>query len=293
MNAGGYSLAFVAGVVAALNPCGFAMLPGYLGLVSGGWGSARALVRALTAAAAMTLGFITVFGAFALLAISVAELLQRVLPYLTVLIGVTMVWIGGRQLLGRPAGVVWLRLPQWDAPSGTLRSMVGYGVLYALVSLTCTIAPFIAVTGIGLQTPGRAWVAFLAYAAGFGTLVGFVAVAGALTGSILVRRLRQWARFMPRVGAVLLIGTGLYIGYYGGYEVRLRNMAGPDPVISAAQRIQGELAGWAYSAARSSGGVVVAVGLGVAALVVLGMAVRNRLRDRGLRHSSDEAITKD
>ena len=31
----GLSLAFVAGVVAALNPCGFAMLPGYLVLALG------------------------------------------------------------------------------------------------------------------------------------------------------------------------------------------------------------------------------------------------------------------
>lgn len=292
MNAGGYSLAFVAGVVAALNPCGFAMLPGYLGLVAGGWGSARALARALTAAAAMTLGFIAVFGCFALLAISVADLLERMLPYFTVLIGVVMVWIGGRQLLGRPAGIVGLRLPQWGAPTGTLQSMISYGVIYALVSLSCTIAPFIAVTGIGLHSPGRAWGAFLAYAAGFGALVGFVAVTGALTGSILVRQLRHWARYVPRAGALLLIGTGLYLGYYGAYEIRLRNMTGPDPVITAAQRVQAELAGWAYSAARTSGGVVVAVGLGVSALVVLGLTVRNRIRHKGLRNSTEEPVTK-
>jgi cytochrome c biogenesis protein CcdA len=291
MNAG-YSLAFVAGVVAALNPCGFAMLPGYLGVMAGDRGSARALARALGAAAAMTLGFMTVFGGFSLLTIPVADLLQRALPYFTVLIGVALVWIGGCQLLGAAVGVARMRLPQWDAPTGTLRSMVGYGVAYALVSLSCTIAPFLAVTGIGFGTPGRAWIALLVYAGGFAALVGSVAVIAALTGSILPRRLRDWARFVPRAGALLLIGTGLYIGYYGVYEVRLRTMAGSDPVISVAQRVQGELANWAYAAANSALGVTVAVALAVCALVTAGLGIRNKRRRREVRHPDESAITR-
>jgi cytochrome c biogenesis protein CcdA len=276
----GYSLAFIAGVVAALNPCGFAMLPGYLGVAAGGGGSAWGLARALSAAAAMALGFMTVFGGFALLAIPVADVLQRALPYFTLFIGVVLVWLGGCQLLGRAVGVARLRLPQWSAPTGTLRSMVGYGVVYALVSLSCTIAPFLAVTGIGLRTPGRAWVAFLVYGGGFAALVGSVAVTGALTGSILHRRLRGWARFAPRAGAVLLIGTGLYIAYYGGYELRLRTAVGPDPVIDVAQRVQAELADWAYAAATSPLGVTVAVVLGVCALGLAALAVRKRRSTR-------------
>lgn len=277
MNAGGYWLAFVAGVVAALNPCGFVMLPGYLGLVAGGWGSARSLARALTAAAAMAVGFMTVFGGFALLAISVAEVLQRVLPYLTVLVGAAMVWIGGRQLRGRSAGLPGLRLPTWGAPTGTLRSMIGYGMIYALVSLTCTIAPFIAVTGIGLRSPGHAWTAFVAYGAGFATLVAAVAVAGALTGSVVMTRLRRWARFVPRAGALLLIVAGVYVAYYGVYEIRLRGTVGSDRIIAAAQQVQAALAGWAYQAASSPVGVLVAVLLAVAAVALAGRAVRNAL----------------
>ena len=256
------------------------MLPGYLGMVAGGGGPARAVARALGAAAAMSLGFMTVFGGFALLAIPVADLLVRALPYLTLTVGAVLVWIGGYQLLGRSVGVAGLRLPQWRAPTGTLRSMVGYGVVYALVSVSCTIAPFLAVTGIGLRTPGRAWIAFLAYGGGFAALVGSVAVTGALTGSILTRRLRGWGRFVPRAGGLLLIGTGMYIGYYGGYELRMRTAAGPDPVITVAQRVQAEVAGWAYVAASSPLGVAVAVVLGVCALALAGLAARNRLQHR-------------
>ena len=77
------ALAFGAGLVAALNPCGFARLPAYLTLVVRGESSGRgiphdrggtaAVVRALAATAAMALGFLTVFASFGLLTVSVAS----------------------------------------------------------------------------------------------------------------------------------------------------------------------------------------------------------------------------
>ena len=98
MGADGLGLAFGAGLVAALNPCGFAMLPAYLTLVvrGGGAGAMPALVRALAATAAMAVGFITVFGAFGLLAVSAAN----------VVLAVPAVWL-----------MRWaLHVPQPDAP---------------------------------------------------------------------------------------------------------------------------------------------------------------------------------
>ncbi len=79
-------LAFGAGLVAALNPCGFAMLPAYLALVVRGQGVGRraAVGRAVTATAAMAVGFLTVFGGFGILTVSAASTVQRYLPYVTV-----------------------------------------------------------------------------------------------------------------------------------------------------------------------------------------------------------------
>ena len=89
-------LAFAAGLVAALNPCGFAMLPAYLTLVVRGnpadaCGAAAAVGRAVAATAAMTLGFLTVFGAFGLLTVSLASTVQRYMPYITIVIGIALV----------------------------------------------------------------------------------------------------------------------------------------------------------------------------------------------------------
>lgn len=248
MNQNLPALAFAAGLVAALNPCGFALLPAYLALVvrgdrAGGW---DVVGRALVATAAMTLGFLAVFGAFGLLTVTVATRLERYLPYATVVIGIVLVALGvwllaGRRLAAASFGGRW-------APTARIGSMLGYGVAYACASLGCTIGPFLAVTGAALRGGRDALTVYLAYAAGFGLLVGVLAVAVALARSALIDRMRRITRYASRISGALLVAVGLYVGYYGYYEVRLveSDASASDPVLAAAGRLQGTLAGWVH-----------------------------------------------
>jgi cytochrome c biogenesis protein CcdA len=248
-------LAFSAGLVAALNPCGFAMLPAYLALVVRGEkrGHVAAVGRAIAATAVMALGFVVVFSAFGLLAVSVASTVQRYLPYVTVLIGAALVVLGGWLLAGRELRVL---IPQplahntRLAPTARLGSMLGYGVGYAIASLSCTIGPFLAVTAAGSQGQSvlRAMSIYLAYSAGFVLIVAALAVAAALASSALVSAMHRMLPYINRIGGALLVIVGLYVGYYGFYEVRLFTAGGnpQDPVIAAAGRIQGALAGWVH-----------------------------------------------
>jgi cytochrome c biogenesis protein CcdA len=248
-------LAFAAGLIAALNPCGFAMLPAYLALVvrSTDNGAAVAVGRAVAATAAMTLGFLVVFGTFGFLTVSLASTLQQYMPFVTVLIGVVLVALGIWLLAGRELALLVPnrlgRSASW-APTSTLGSMFGYGVGYAIASLSCTIGPFLAVTGAGVggtSVVSRVWI-YLAYAAGFALVVGALAVAVALAGSALVDRMRRILPYVNRIGGVVLILVGLNVGYYGYYEVRLFHAGGrpDDPVIAAAGRLQGAIAGWVH-----------------------------------------------
>jgi cytochrome c biogenesis protein CcdA len=247
------ALAFGAGLVAALNPCGFAMLPAYLTLVvrGEGVGQLAAVGRALAATAAMAAGFMTVFGAFGLLTVSAAATLQRYLPYVTILIGIALVALGIWLLTGRELTVLMpnpmARSTRW-APTARLGSMFGYGVSFAIASLSCTIGPFLAVTGAGLRGGLTGLSVYVAYAAGFTLIVGVLAVATALASSAFVDRLRRIVPYVNRISGVLLVVVGLYVGYYGLYEVRLFAANGnpQDPVIAAAGRIQGALAGWVH-----------------------------------------------
>ena len=258
MNQGLVGLAFAAGLVAALNPCGFAMLPAYLLLVvrgqphEGASGQWSAVGRALAATVGMALGFIAVFGSFGALTISAASTVQRYLPYGTVVIGLVLVVLGvcllsGRELTAltpRPLG------PRW-APTARLWSMFGYGVSYAIASLSCTIGPFLAVTAAGLRSGSvlTGVSIYLAYVVGLTLVVGVLALAAATASSAVAERLRRIVPFVNRISGALLALVGLYVAYYGIYELRLFSAtvaSPPDALISAAGRLQGALVGWVH-----------------------------------------------
>jgi cytochrome c biogenesis protein CcdA len=246
-------LAFGAGLVAALNPCGFAMLPAYLALVVQGENVGRraAVGRAVTATAAMALGFLTVFGGFGILTVSAASTVQRYLPYVTVVIGITLVALGIWLLAGREITVrIGLaRGARW-APTARLGSMFSYGISYAVASLSCTVGPFLAVTAAALRGGSvlGAMAVNVAYAGGFTLVVGVLAVAAALASSAVVDRMRRIVPYVNRISGALLLVVGIYVGYYGLYEIRLFTGNGnpQDPVIAAAGRVQGAIAGWVH-----------------------------------------------
>src|SRR5436190_17497209 len=88
-----FALALTAGMLAAVNPCGFALLPAYLSLLVLGDDSptrTAAVGRALAATAAMTLGFAAVFGVFGLAVAPVASQVQQHLPWFTIVFGLLL-----------------------------------------------------------------------------------------------------------------------------------------------------------------------------------------------------------
>lgn len=277
MDANLTGLALAAGMVAALNPCGFAMLPAYLTLVVRGEGAdpgrTAAVGRALGATAAMALGFLAVFSLFGLLTVPVAGAVQRYIPYATIVIGIVLVALGiwllsGRELTGAPVVSNW----RW-APTARLGSMFGYGVGYAVASLSCTIGPFLAVTGSTLRTGSAVdgVLVYAAYAAGLALVVGVLAVGIALASTALVDRLRRLLPYVNRISGVVLVAVGLYVSYYGWYEIRLFSAQGDpaDPVIAAAGRLQGAVAGWVYRTSAWTWLVVLAVLIAAAVVVRL------------------------
>lgn len=262
-----------AGLVAALNPCGFAFLPGYLGLVIAGEAQSAsrtaALARAGLATVAMSAGFMTVFGLFGLVVSPLIASAQRYLPFATVVIGVALIGVAVWLLSGRDLAVLMPRTAG-GAPTARLRSMYGYGVGYAVASLSCTIAPFLAVLGTTFRRGDvvTGVLGFLAYAAGMTVTVGLAALTVAVVGPGAGPAFRRLLPHVNRIAGVIVLLTGLYVTYYGVYEIRVffAGGAAADPVIGAAAVVQGWLAGavdalgvWPLLTAVV---VVVAVGVG-------------------------------
>ncbi|MEO5853149.1 MAG: cytochrome c biogenesis CcdA family protein [Nocardioides sp.] len=248
MGGGLLGVSLGAGMLAAVNPCGFALLPAYVSLLltaDGSPGRGRAVMRALGITAAMTAGFAGVFALFGLAIAPVASSVQRHLPWFTVSLGVVLVLMGVWMLSGRSVSVprVALRRSGASRPAPlarTFTSMAGFGASYAVASLSCTIAPFLAVVIAGFRSDVLDGVAlFLAYAAGMGLVVGTLAIATALASHRVVTGLRQAGRWTPRVAGALLAGAGAYVAYYGAWELRvLGGGEAEDPVIDTAATIQ-------------------------------------------------------
>ncbi|MFF0312852.1 cytochrome c biogenesis CcdA family protein [Streptosporangium sp. NPDC004379] len=275
------ALAVTAGTVAAFNPCGFAMLPAYLTmLVSGG----RApLVRALLLAAAMTGGFVTVFGLFGLVVVPLAHSVGEYLPWVTMVIGAALVVLGGALLTGRE---LLIRLPGPGAgrPTASAASLYGYGLSYAVASLSCTAGPFLAVTSASLTESGLlgGLVVFVAYALGMGLVVAALSVAVALARAAAVAGMRRILPYVSRVSGGLLVLAGLYVAYYGWYELRVfAGASTDDPVVGAVTAVQGAVAGWVEGAGPGR------IAAALAVLVLAGLAVRGaRRKARRLRRET-------
>lgn len=285
MEPAALALALVAGAVAVFNPCGFAVLPAYLTMLvaapAGPPGHRAAATRAVRFTTGMTVGFVAVFGSFALVVAPLALSIERWLPVLTVIIGVLLIALAGWLLAGGTlAGPRLNRKGQ--APSLTWVSQIGYGVTFALTSLSCTVAPFLAATTSALRAGSLIGVVavFLAYALGMGAVVGVLSLLAVTAGSTVTTRLRRAAPVISRLSGVLLLVAGAYVTWYGWFELRvLAGTTVEDPVVSTAIGVQGALS-------RSVAGLGV-VGIGWAALAVVAvtvaLAVRSSRRRRDLK----------
>jgi len=193
----------------------------------------------LTVSAALTAGFVLVFGLFGLIVSPLAIRLERYLPWATVVIGIGLVGLGVALLAGRQL-VLSIPKLQRGGSDGTLGSMFLFGVSYAVASLSCTIGPFLAVTTSTFRSDN--WLAglavFVTYGLGMGLVIAILTVAVALAKSGIVHRFRALLPVMNRVAGGFLLVAGAYVAYYGWYEIRVLDGAIGDPIVDRAIRIQ-------------------------------------------------------
>lgn len=221
--------AFGVGMVATFNPCGFAMLPAYLsyflGLEGANQDAPRASVmRALAVGATTAAGFILVFGLLGVVLKPTLDTVQEKLPWVTIVLGVGLVALGIYMLTGRSFTVNLPKLTK-GTNSRELSSVFLFGVSYAIVSLSCTIGVFIAVVSTTMESANfvSGVAVFLAYGAGMGLVLMVLTMAIALARQGLVRSLRRILPYINRISGVLLVLAGVYVSYYGWYELRVRS----------------------------------------------------------------------
>ncbi len=215
-----------AGMVAAFNPCGFALLPSYLGLYLGtGDGPeenrlGRRSLRALTVGGTVTVSFVLLFGIAGVLLSLATTTIARYLPWTGLAVGVVMVIAASRLLSG---GTIYAsfgdRLADRMGATARKRGLRGYfayGLGYGLASLSCTLPIFLAVVGSALATRGllAAGLQFVLYALGMGLVISLLTLGVALFKHAAVRSVRWLMPFVQPLSALLLLAAGTYIVYY-------------------------------------------------------------------------------
>lgn len=279
MDSGALLIALTAGMLAAFNPCGFALLPAYLALFLGdraGEASRSAVARALAVGAAVTAGFVTVFGIAGVLISGFALQVAAWTPYLTIVVGPVLALLGVWFLSGRDVSI---RLPRWSKSAGTgLAGMYVYGLVYATVSLSCTIPVFlVAVVGAFRSDSLISGVSvLLAYAVGMGLVLTTLALALALAKDGFVRGSRRVLPYLNRMAGALLVAAGLYVTWYGYVEIRI--LAG-DAVSRGPVGTVARWSGTVSTAIDNNAALVAGILVALVALAVVWLTVRHRPSD--------------
>ncbi|HWM21234.1 MAG TPA: cytochrome c biogenesis CcdA family protein [Ilumatobacteraceae bacterium] len=213
-------LSFLRGLAAAVNPCGFILLPTYLmyflGLQGQHPGTQRASIRrGLVVSGAVSAGFLTVFLAVGLISVHFTQWINQNARYATVVIGVALIVLGVAMLFGYKLPI---STPRLDAGGRerTVASMFVYGIAYAVASIGCSIGLFIATLFTRTRTDGvlSGIANFVAYGTGMALLVTALTITLAVANTGLLRVLRTGMRHVESIAAVFVVLSGLYLVYY-------------------------------------------------------------------------------
>ena len=231
--------AFSAGMVSSVNPCGFAMLPAYLGLYLGDTqaeGAERSvatrLQRAVLVGSTVTAGFVLMFAVVGVPIGLGARGLVEVFPWVGLGVGAALAVTGAYLLSGGKlytALAARLSARVGSPGSSGVRGYFTFGIGYGLASLSCTLPIFLAVIG-GTFTAGtflESLLQFMLYGLGMGTVILALTMGMAVFKGAMVSGLRRLLPYVGTVSAVMLLVAGAFIVYYwltiGGLLERIQS----------------------------------------------------------------------
>ena len=275
MNLEQFAFPFSVGMLAAFNPCGFAMLPTWIGYFIGAETPDETRVRAITrgmwVGAVLTGGFVAVFGGLGILIaafVSQGAIVEYV-GYITIALGVLLLPLGIAMYRGRQ---VSLRLPKFSR-GGASRgsgSIFLFGVSYAVVSLSCTIGLFVSSVSNTFTTDGY-WAgfgSFIAYALGMGSVILFLTVSLARAKSNVATRMRQFLPHMGTLSGIVLVVAGVYLIDYGVWELRVfDDPSAGNLLVDHFLRFQGAVSTWTNDTTPERLGVVALLAIALLLLV--------------------------
>jgi len=296
MDLGPLTLALAAGGLSTVNPCGFAMLPAYLGFYVGADENELPTATSRTAQGLktglmVTAGFLLVFAIVGLPITYGATRIVRAIPWVGMALGLTLLVVGVATFFGRKISMT-INNPIRPEQNRKPKTMFLFGIGYGIASLGCTLPVFLAVIGASLATqgPGGALLVLVAYGVGMAIMLILFSTGAALVRDGLTRSVRKIMPYMGRITGAMLTVAGLYLSYYWG-RVKFGSAAtlGDDPVVGFVGTLTATIERYAGTYGR-----VVMVVLGIVLLAILGTMLWKRLAgspdDRPMTPADTETI---
>lgn len=288
-------IAFGAGMLATVSPCGLAMLPGflayYIGVDTAAAGGDRQVLRrgarALRTGGLVSVGFVTVFLGTAVVVTAGLRSVLEAVPWLAVAVGLVLVAVGLVMLAGRRVGVSLRFNPLRTGGRGPL-AMLSYGAAYAIASLSCALGALLALIGGGLTTTTTTGLlgAFGAFAAGSTTILVLLALSAGLASGGLVKALQRSSRYVSQVAGGIVVLSGIYMVAY--WAPALSGGSSNQGLASEVMPVTGTIHDF-FEAHTGALGI-----LAVATIVlVLALAARSARRTSADTHADDESASKD
>ena len=237
MNAfieGSFAYSLLLGMLAAVNPCGFVLLPAYLIAYLSVTDDATVgvrLRRSIVVGASVASGFLVVFLVVGIISRIFTNWIEANAKYPALVIGIALIIMGVRMVFGwRPK--LWVLSLSGASRRDSFVGMFGFGLVYAIASIGCTIGLLTtAVMGSFSRDGVVSGVLSVAlYGLGMSVFVVALTTTLAFAKTALVRGGRGVMQTIDRLSSMLVLATGVYLTWY--WYIAITARTGSDPLLS-------------------------------------------------------------
>lgn len=222
-----FGYAFGAGMVSAVNPCGFAMLPVYLSLYLGSSKEsfkessfAFRIMKGLGVGLVVSSGFSLLFGVVGGLVSVGGSYIMQFVPWFALVVALGLIVMGGMMLIGRSFSsgrIEGIGAKIGDPADISLRGFFLFGLAFGATSLGCTLPVFLMVVGSAMASGDVADGAmqFTGFILGMTTVMLVLTVGiSVVREGVVVGAVRKILPYVQKISALLLIVAGGYVAWY-------------------------------------------------------------------------------
>ena len=241
---GEFAYSLLLGMLAAVNPCGFVLLPTYLTayLAVGEEMDARSrITRSLVVGCSVSAGFIGVFVLVGTVSRLFTGWFEANAKYPALVIGIALIGMGARMLSGwRPK--FWVPSFAGSGRRGSVSNMALFGVVYAIASIGCTIGLLTTAILGSFSRHGvvSGVISVALYGLGMGLFVTALTVSLAFAKGTLLRSGRSAMRVVNHLSSLLVLLSGVYLTWY--WYVAITQRSEPGSLVEVVGRWQNRLA---------------------------------------------------